>query len=221
MYSVVLMAALTTGSSAPDCWFHHGHGCHGYYGDSVSATCTGCYGGSYYGAPYGPAWGGGWCGGCHGGSWGWGGAVDYSCFGCHGCYGCAGSFGCAGFNPYGPAPNAPEMIPPPKTEEKKSGTSSAAPDRAKVIVQLPADARLYVDDHPIKTTRDNQAFNTPRLEPGQTYYYEVRAEAVRDGKPVVESKRVLVRAGQEVTVSFPKLEKDPNGIAAVDVKSGR
>jgi uncharacterized protein (TIGR03000 family) len=236
MYSVVLMAALTTGGGAAD--FCH-HGAHGYSG--ISCTCNGCYGGSYYGAPYGPGfiagsgcWGcyggygggyGGCCGGCwgcYGGSWGYGGgAIDYNCFGCHGCYGCYGGFSCTGFDPYGPNAATPEVIPAPKPDEKKGGTSSVAPDRAKVIVQLPAGAKLYVDNQPIKTSADNQAFNTPQLQPGQTYYYEVRAEAVRDGKTVVESKRVLVRAGQEVSVAFPKLEKDTAGVAAVDSKKGR
>lgn len=233
MYSVVLLAALTTGGSAPDGWCHHG--IHGYSG--ISCTCTGCYGGSYYGAPYGPGWisgsgcyggsccGGGW--GCYGASWGygggWGGAIDYNCFGCHGCYGCYGGFGCTGFNPYGQNAMPPETIPAPKPDEKKAGgsSSSVAPDRAKVIVQLPAGAKLFVDDQPIKTSADSQAFNTPRLERGQTYFYEVRAEVIRDGKTAVESKRVLVRAGQEVSVTFPKLEKDRPGIAAVDPNKGR
>jgi uncharacterized protein (TIGR03000 family) len=234
MYSVVLMAALTTGGSAPDLWCHHSHGYSG-----VSATCTGCYGGSYYGAPYGPGWSGGsgygggyggggygggcgGCYGCYGGSWGGGGSIDYNCFGCHGCYGCYGGFNCTGFNPYG-QPSTPESIPAPKPDDKKTGggTGSVAPDRAKVIVQLPADAKLYVDDQPIKISSDNQTFNTPRLDRGQTYYYEVRAEVVRDGKTVVESKRILVKGGQEVSVAFPKLEKDPAGIAAVNPKSGR
>jgi uncharacterized protein (TIGR03000 family) len=229
MYSVVLMAALTTGGSAPDGWCHHSHGYSG-----ISSTCTGCYGGSYYGAPYGPGWGGcsgyGSCGGswgCYGGSWGggggWGNAIDYNCFGCHGCYGCYGGFGCTGFNPYGPNPATPEIIPAPKPDDKKKdgSNSSVAPNRAKVIVQLPAGAKLFVDDQPIKTSADNQAFNTPQLERGQTYYYEVRAEAIRDGKTVVETKRVLVRAGQEVSVAFPKLEKEPAGIVSVDPNKGR
>jgi uncharacterized protein (TIGR03000 family) len=224
MYSVVLMAALSTGGSAPD--FCHGH--HGYAG-YVSSNCTGCYGGSYYGYGYGLGCYGyaNYCGGCwggYGGGWGWGGgAIDYNCFGCHGCYGCYGGFGCSGFNPYGPNPAAPEMIPAPKPDEKggKGGTGSVAPDRAKVIVQLPAGAKLYVDDQAIKTTSDSQSFNTPRLEPGQTYYYEVRAEAVRDGKTVVESKRILVRAGQEVSVAFPKLDKDPAGLVSVDPNKRR
>jgi uncharacterized protein (TIGR03000 family) len=225
MYSLVLMAALTSGTSAPDGWFSHshgGHGCHGYacagcagyYGGGAGWGCTGCYGGSYYGSWYG---GGNGCYGCYGGSWGYGGGwgLDYNCFGCHGCYGCAGTFTCGGYLPPGGG-QPPELIPPPKVEEKKGGTGALAPDRAKVIVQLPADAKLYVDEQPIKASAERQTFSTPRLERGQTYFYDVRVEAVRDGKTVVDSKRILVRAGEEVTVSFPKLDTPPAGIAAAD-----
>jgi uncharacterized protein (TIGR03000 family) len=215
MYSIVLMTALTTGGSAPDWWGSHHHA------GPVSSNCYGCYGGSYYGSwgcyGYG-GYGGGHCGGgfgCYGGGWGYGGGLDYGCFGCHGCYGCAGVFGgCVGYNPYGPSPTSPEQIPPPKVEEKKgAGMGAVTPDRAKVVVQLPADAKLYVDDQPVKAA-DRQTFSTPRLERGQTYYYDVRAEVVRDGKTVVESKRVLVRAGQEVSVTFPKLEPRTVDVAA-------
>jgi uncharacterized protein (TIGR03000 family) len=252
MYSVVLMAALTTGTSAPAGWCHHSHG-HGYYGgyDCYAASnCYGVYGGSYYGIPgggyggygggyggygvaygfggyggyggggYGMGYGGGY--GCYGGSWG-GGAVDYNCFGCHGCYGCAGAFGCYGFNPYGPPPNAPEQIPPPKVDENKKpgGMGAVTPDRAKVVVQLPTDAKLFVDDQPIKATTERQTFNTPKLERGQTYFYDVRAEVVRDGKTVVENQRILVRAGDEVTVSFPKLTPPTADVAKADAPRGR
>src|SRR5947208_950084 len=108
MYSVVLMAALTTGGSAPDWCFGHCHSCapSNCYGGYEAWGCTGwgCYGvgngGWYGGGCYGTACGGGF--GCYGGSWnmsGYGGGLDYNCFGCHGCYGCAGSYGCAGYTP--------------------------------------------------------------------------------------------------------------------------
>jgi uncharacterized protein (TIGR03000 family) len=227
MYSMVLMAALTTGSGTPDSWCHHGyHG--GYGGGGWAPNCSGVYGGYYYGMPYGGYASGGYggnggngCFGCYGGSWGhgwgWGGGIDYNCFGCHGCYGCYGGFGCTGYLPGGVSANVPEPIPAPRVDEKKGGgTGAVVPNnRAKVVVQLPPDAKLYVDDQPIKTTADRQTFNTPQLQRGQTYFYEVRAEAVRDGKTVAETRRVLIRAGQEVTVDFPKLGP-PADVAAAD-----
>ncbi len=212
MYSVVLMAALTTGGGTPD-WCHHGHGYYGgCFGGEWAPNCYGVYGGYYYGIPCG-GYGCNGCYGCYGGHWGhggggwagWGG-VDYNCFGCHGCYGCSGYYGCVGYSPGGPAATTPEPIPAPRVEEKKKeGTSTVTPNRARVVVQLPADAKLFVDDQPIKATEERQTFSTPQLQRGQTYFYEVRAEAVRDGKTVSETKRVLIRAGEEVSVSFPKL----------------
>jgi uncharacterized protein (TIGR03000 family) len=214
MYSIVLMAALTTGTSIPDFGF-------GRWGLG-SCTCPG-YEGYVYGNWNGPGIGygyGGWngCGGCNGwGGWngcgGWNGGPDYGppyvplwgcCdyFGGHGGYGTGG-----GFYPGTTAPAAPgpEQVPPPKIEEKNKQESSLG--RARLTVQLPADARLYVDDQPIRTSKERQSFSTPRLEQGQRYYYEVRGEVVRDGKTVKETKRVVLRAGENVTVSFSTLEK--------------
>jgi uncharacterized protein (TIGR03000 family) len=47
-----------------------------------------------------------------------------------------------------------------------------------------------------------RSFNTPELEPGRRYFYTVRAETVRDGRTVVQSRRIILSAGQEVNVSF-------------------
>src|SRR5262249_37285768 len=144
-----------------------------------------------------------------------------SCYGagCYGvgCYG-VGCYGCHGMPAYGPAqvsppttpsgkPTTPEQVPAPKLEEKKG----AALDQARLIVELPADARLYVDDRPTTTTSERRVFNSPRLEEGQTYYYILRAEVVRDGKTLSETKRVLVHAGDVIREAFLDLE----GLATV------
>ena len=71
-----------------------------------------------------------------------------------------------------------------------------------MIVDVPADAKLYIDDHAMKTPSEHRAYQTPDLEPGQTYYYEVRVEVERDGKLLSETRRVLLRAGQEVHADF-------------------
>jgi uncharacterized protein (TIGR03000 family) len=100
--------------------------------------------------------------------------------------------------PQGAAPEG-EKLPKPKTDGKPQ---TAAPNKAKLIVELPADAKLYVDDQAMKATSPVRSFSTPTLEPGQVYYYELRAEVVRDGKPVSQTKRVLVRAGEVVRAQF-------------------
>jgi uncharacterized protein (TIGR03000 family) len=203
MYSMVLMAALTTGTSTPDCWMHRhsccggsyasygcsgGYGgCHGCWGGSCSGSYSyGCYGGYSYGG-YGSCYGGG----CFGGS-------SYSGYGCQGCYGCSGCYG-GSVSPYGmPAGPTPEVVPPPK----KTGNESLAPTRARLIVDLPSDATLYIDDHKMTATAGRRTFNTPALETGETYYYMVRAEVMKDGAPVSVTKRVIVKPGEEIVANF-------------------
>lgn len=223
MYSLVMMAALTTGGEAPNFFFHKG-GCHGCYGYS---SCHGCWGGGWSGGH------GCWGGGCHGG-WGGGGLFGHrwgchggSCHGCYtacsgcygasyGCYGCYGAgYGChggchGGYAPVmvpamshgggAPAGGGAEPVPAPK-----KGAQLSAP--AKLVVELPESAKLFVDEHLMKTTAAVRSFNTPTLHQGQTYYYMLRAEVVRDGKTFEETRRILVRAGETVRASFPDLER--------------
>jgi uncharacterized protein (TIGR03000 family) len=79
---------------------------------------------------------------------------------------------------------------------------TAAPAPAHVVVKLPENARLFVDDQPCPLTSATRAFDTPTLEPGRVYYYTLRAEVTRDGRPVTDSKRVTLRAGEESVVEF-------------------
>jgi uncharacterized protein (TIGR03000 family) len=79
---------------------------------------------------------------------------------------------------------------------------TAAPAPAHVVIKLPQDARLFVDDQPCPLTSATRAFDTPALEPGRVYYYTLRAEVTRDGRPVTDSKRVTLRAGEESVVEF-------------------
>jgi len=105
MYSVVLMAALTTGGETPDIGRRGGcHGCQGgcyggrSHGRRGGGCCGcgggygGCYGGGYScGGGYGGCYGGGWscgggyggmsCGGGYGGGWSCGGGVVAGCWG--------------------------------------------------------------------------------------------------------------------------------------------
>jgi len=84
---------------------------------------------------------------------------------------------------------------------------------ANLKFKLPADAKLYVDGRLTMIGGTERAFNTPPLVEGSKYFYDVKAEIIVDGKPVVEEKRVVVEAGATITESFPML------IAAVEKKA--
>jgi uncharacterized protein (TIGR03000 family) len=88
------------------------------------------------------------------------------------------------------------------SENDKEDQVNVRPDRATVVVSLPADAKLYVDDTFCPLTSEKRSFRTPRLEAGRNYYYTLRVEMVREGKAVKKSRRVYVAAGKKVKVDF-------------------
>jgi uncharacterized protein (TIGR03000 family) len=184
--------------------------CYGNYGiDSGYGGCYGSCGGNYFGYS-GTCWGGA---GCSGGCYGSYGYADYSSSGCNGCM---GSYGAG--SPYFPmtpqgtvVPSSPVIVPDKKDEtlplpNKKPGAESLAPSKAKLIVEVPAGAKLYIDDQSMRTQSERRVYQTPTLAPGQTYFYEVRVEVTRDGIAQSKTKRVLLRAGQEVHADFKDME---------------
>ncbi len=137
--------------------------------------CCGCYGGYVsYGCCgcYGGCYGGCW-GGCYGG--GWGGGWGYGGWG-GGMY--RGSGG----------------------GEKGSKEEISAP--ATIVVSLPQDAKLMVDDYVTKSTSATRTFQTPGLPLGQDYRYTLTMEVVREGKTLTQKQEITVRAGQTTPVNF-------------------
>lgn len=206
MYSLVLMMALSSSADVPAAHggCHGCSGCHGCYASSChgGSGCHGCHGGMFK-KKHG-------CHGCHGCSGG------YACNGCNGGYGCTGAaYGCTGAAGYGCTGGAPVVPPPPppkkdgeEPKKKKGGddapeAGAAAP--ATIVVSLPAEAKLSIDDRMTVSTSAVRTFATPALEAGKEYYYTLKAEVVRDGKTVTSTERVAVRAGQtsRITLDVP------------------
>jgi uncharacterized protein (TIGR03000 family) len=105
---------------------------------------------------------------------------------------------------------APETVPAPVKEGEKTKKETYLGNQGKVIVQLPADAKLFVDGQPIQLSSSVRNVLTPELLPGQDYYYVVKATVNRDGQTVEDSKRVVVRAGMVSRVDFNGLPAAPN-----------
>jgi uncharacterized protein (TIGR03000 family) len=85
------------------------------------------------------------------------------------------------------------------------GKEASVQSPARITVRLPADARLSVDGVDCPLTSDTRTFDTPALPSGQKFYYLLRAEVVRDGRPIAQTRRVDFRSGESVIVSFEDL----------------
>jgi uncharacterized protein (TIGR03000 family) len=83
-----------------------------------------------------------------------------------------------------------------------NGGGEVSLDRAKVIIDLPAEAKLYIDGRLMKTASAHRVFSTPTLQPGQLYYYDLRAEVARDGQVLSQEQRIIVSAGQQARAAF-------------------
>lgn len=218
MYSMVLMAALTTGTDMPD--FGRRGGCHGCWG--------GCYGG--WGGCYG-CWGG--CYGCWGGCYGgWGGGYGgYSRGGWGGGYGGWGGWGGYVYAPYWTGTYAAPVYTyntvPTTTLDTRSmyyNPDTSAGNRATIIVHVPENATLTVDGKQMSSTSTTRRFYSSSLEPGKSYHYDFVARMERDGKVVMDDRRVDVRAGDRLEISFTpsdlKPTERPDSATVPDEKNG-
>jgi uncharacterized protein (TIGR03000 family) len=216
MYSMVLMVALTAGLDAPAWGHHHPKGpCSGGYcgsyggGRGCNKACVPTYGG------YNDCGCGGYgCGGYGDGGW--------SCYNGGGPACCGGSLtpapaaapaavkASSDYVVPAPLPSAARTSPSPASDGKeleltsiRAEESRPVSNSARLVVDLPADARLYINGglYPTRT------FRTPALESGKPYHYVVRAEIVRDGRTESETRYVGVTAGDEITVSFQNLDR--------------
>jgi uncharacterized protein (TIGR03000 family) len=81
--------------------------------------------------------------------------------------------------------------------------------RATIVVSLPTDAKLTIDDQATSSTGDQRVFLSPDLPAGQEFHYTLKAEVVVDGKTQVVSQVVAVRAGEQSRVTLAA----PTGVA--------
>jgi len=81
------------------------------------------------------------------------------------------------------------------------------PGTATLTIKLPADAKLYFDNSPTGQTGPTRVFVTPALKAGTKYVYALKAEVVRGGQTLSQTKHIDFQAGQAVTIDFTSLDR--------------
>jgi uncharacterized protein (TIGR03000 family) len=96
----------------------------------------------------------------------------------------------------GPAPVVPGTPPAPKT------TSTSAENSGVLTVWVPYDAKVTVNGLATSSVGSRRQFISHGLQSGLSYKYVVKAEVVRNGQTVEDTRTVTLTAGQITAVAF-------------------
>jgi uncharacterized protein (TIGR03000 family) len=108
-------------------------------------------------------------------------------------------------------PNAPTESTSPAPE---AGTSVTPDNSGMLTIWVPFDAKVTINGLPTKSTGSRRQFISYDLKEGFSYKYEVKAEVVRDGKIVEDTKTVVLTAGANNSVAFGFNIAPSEGLAA-------
>jgi uncharacterized protein (TIGR03000 family) len=98
-----------------------------------------------------------------------------------------------------PAPRPPALL----GHTGESENYVPVPDTARVLVDVPANSKLWFNGYRMRQTGAFRKFVTPTLKPDHVYTYEVRARWKRKGRYVTQTQTIDVSAGDHLRVAFP------------------
>jgi uncharacterized protein (TIGR03000 family) len=83
----------------------------------------------------------------------------------------------------------PEPMPAPKKTQPTTGRA------ALIQLQVPADARVWLNGKQMKQGGSSRFFQTPPLAPTKSYCYELRVTWNENGRTVTATRKLTVQAG--------------------------
>ncbi len=107
----------------------------------------------------------------------------------------------------------PTPTPAPAFPRPGDGTS-LGPDDMQLLVSVPENARIYINDKPTATPGRERQYVSRNLIPGLRYTYRVRAEVTRGGRTLSQTKVVGAKAGDLARLAFDFPEEQVVGAAA-------
>jgi len=172
---------------------------------NASAGHRGCGGRGHHGGCGSGGCGSGGYGGCGSGGCGYGGG-SYGYSGCSTCgyaSAVAPASGMASAAPYCTGPNCGGGYAAAGGYVPFRALAAAERQEATLLVSLPENATLVIDDYQTKSTSANRVFRTPALETGKDFHYTLKAQVpTADGKVETITKEVTVRAGESTRVNI-------------------
>jgi uncharacterized protein (TIGR03000 family) len=96
------------------------------------------------------------------------------------------------------------FYPPADGELTASRAAPASDSKAQLLVVVPTDAEVWVENTKTTTDGNMREFESPPLSAGANYVYKVRARWTTNGKEVDQTRTVPVRAGASLTVDFTR-----------------
>jgi uncharacterized protein (TIGR03000 family) len=81
---------------------------------------------------------------------------------------------------------------------------------AHLVVQVPADAEVWLEGTKTRQSGTTRTFDSPPLTRGADYGYEIRARWKQDGREMEQVQNVVVHAGERLSVTFPKTPQPEN-----------
>ena len=85
-----------------------------------------------------------------------------------------------------------------------------------MTIWVPAEAKVTINGRSTRSTGTKRQFVSYGLQPGFSYKYEIRAQIVRDGQLVEDSRTISLTAGQRGAVAFGFNARTGEGLAAAN-----
>jgi uncharacterized protein (TIGR03000 family) len=103
------------------------------------------------------------------------------------------------------SPSTPSL---PSLSPASSTMPALEPAAILILVHVPTpNAEVWVEGWKTTSTGSWRQFLSPPLEPGERYVYEVRAHWFENGREINQTRKVPVRAGEQIIVDFTKASR--------------
>ena len=83
-----------------------------------------------------------------------------------------------------------------------TSTSESAKRHVRINLRVPSDAKIWFGASQTKQTGTARSFESPPLDVGHEYTYQIRVQWIQDGKDVVQTRQVQVHAGDVINLTM-------------------